>query len=244
MAVIRCDTASWLAGHVLIGDAGFGVNGSTIPSAGIDGAGYAYNDLSLQADAGKEICGRITAWPAAGLLYAYEDTSFTFTDTDGVSAAPDGVYSFTYQLYVDGVATGSAATVTLLVGGVSAGVGNAVAAGATATVTGVNTDVSVSAGVGDAVAAGATASLEQTIAATLNSADIAAIWAYVIDYDAYGNPITAADGMRILLSFAAGGLSGGPGSPQVMALDGTKVRIAGTADENGNRTVTTLDGSA
>lgn len=87
-----------------------GVLGSLIPSTGNDGAGYAYNDLSLPADANKEIRGKLTAWPSAGTLFAYEDTSFTFT------GAPDGIYTFQYQLYVDGVATGSPTTATLTVG--------------------------------------------------------------------------------------------------------------------------------
>lgn len=93
-----------------------GVLGSEIPSSGDNGPGYAYNDLSLPADANKEICGRITTWPSAGTLTAYEDTSFTFT------GAPDGIHTFQYQLYVDYVATGGPTTVTLTVGdGVVAG---------------------------------------------------------------------------------------------------------------------------
>ena len=110
---LRIDTAEWISGALLIGDVGLGVLGSVISSSGDNGAGYAYNDLSLPADAGKEICGRITTWPSAGTLFAYEDTSFDF------SGAPDGVYTFAYQLYVDGVATGDPATVTLQVGAVT-----------------------------------------------------------------------------------------------------------------------------
>lgn len=108
---IRVDTTEWISGCVLIGDTGGGVRGSDIPSTGTSGPGYAYNDLSLPADANKEICGRITTWPSAGNLFAREDTSFDFT------GAPDGVYTFQYQLYVDYVSTGSPATVTLTVGG-------------------------------------------------------------------------------------------------------------------------------
>lgn len=83
---------------------------------GAYGAGYAYNDLDLPTDNGKEICGRITSQPSAGTLYANEDTSFTF------SGASDGVYTFNYQLYVDGVSTGSPTTVTLYVGAISCSV--------------------------------------------------------------------------------------------------------------------------
>jgi hypothetical protein len=108
---IRVDTSEWISGCVLIGDTGGGVKGSDIPSTGTSGAGYAYNDLSLPADANKEICGRITTWPV-GLtsFFAREDTGFDAT-------GPDGVYTFQYQLYVDYVATGSPATVTLTIGG-------------------------------------------------------------------------------------------------------------------------------
>ena len=113
MHSLRVDTSEWISGALLIGDAGLGVLGSDIPSSGDNGAGYAYNDLSLPADADKEICGRITTWPSAGTLFAYEDTSFDF------SGAPDGVYTFEYQLYVDGVAAGDPATVTLQVGAVT-----------------------------------------------------------------------------------------------------------------------------
>lgn len=111
---LRISTTEPIAGSLLIGDTGHGVLGSQIASSGTNGPGYVYNDLSLPADANKEICGRITTWPSAGTLVAYEDTSFVF------SGAPDGTYSFQYQLYIDGVATGSPATVSLQVGAVAA----------------------------------------------------------------------------------------------------------------------------
>lgn len=107
---LRIDSTEWLGGSLLIGETGLGVLGSAIPSTGDSGCSYLYNDLTLPADNGKEICGRITTWPTAGTLTAYEDGSFTF------AGAPNATYSFAYQLYVDGVATGTPATVTLLVG--------------------------------------------------------------------------------------------------------------------------------
>ena len=106
---LRIDASEWISGDLLIGETGLGVLAENIPSTGTSGASYLYNDLSLPADNGKEICGRITAWPSDGTLYAYEDGSFSFT------GAPDGAYSFEYQLYVDGVATGATATVDLTV---------------------------------------------------------------------------------------------------------------------------------
>lgn len=69
-----------------------GVLGSEIPSSGDNGAGYAYNDLNLPADANKRYRGRIVAWPSAGEFFAYEPTDFVF------SGAPDGIYTAQYQL--------------------------------------------------------------------------------------------------------------------------------------------------
>ena len=123
---IRVDTSSWIPGAIVCGDRGLGVLAEDIPSDGDNGASYLYNDISIPADSGKEICGRVTTWPSAGTLYAYEDGSFEFSD------APDGNYSFQYQLYVDGVASGTG-TVSLQVGAstvtISATAANAVFSG-------------------------------------------------------------------------------------------------------------------
>jgi hypothetical protein len=124
--------APWISGAHLYGNAGGGVIGSLIPATGDNGAGYAYNDLSLPADNAKEVCGRITTWPSNGTLFAYEDTSFEYT------ALSDGTDSFQYQLYVDGAAVGSPTTVTLLTGSspvtITALLGTATASGLSAAV--------------------------------------------------------------------------------------------------------------
>jgi hypothetical protein len=54
---------------------------------------------------------------------------------------------------------------------------------------------------------------------------------------------TAAEILRIITAYAAGAVTGGPASPAFKSLDGTKTRIGGTADADGNRTRSTLDGS-
>ena len=108
------DSSPLIAGSVVVGIGSHGVLAENIPSNGINGPGYVYEDLDLPADNGKEIRGLIVTTPASGDFFAYEDTSFTFEN------AADGAYNFTYQLYVDGVLTGSVATVTLVVGVVSA----------------------------------------------------------------------------------------------------------------------------
>lgn len=108
---IRVDTVSLISGAIVCGNRGLGVIGSLIPASGDHGPGYTYNDLSLPADNDKEICGRITTWPTGGALTAYEDTSFEYSGTTD---------TFQYQLYVDGVAVGTPATVTLQVGAATA----------------------------------------------------------------------------------------------------------------------------
>ena len=124
---IRVDTSSWISGAIVCGDRGLGVLADDIPSDGDNGGSFLFNDISLPADSSKEICGRITTWPSAGTLYAYEDGSFEFSD------APDGICSFQYQLYVDGAASGTG-TVSLQVGAstvtISATAANATFSGA------------------------------------------------------------------------------------------------------------------
>ena len=105
---LRVDTVSLIPGMLVCGNRGLGVRGSQVPASGDAGAGFLYNDLSLPADADKEVRGLIVTPPAAGTLVVNEDSSFTFT-------APDGVYSFVYRLFVDGADLGTA-TVTLTVG--------------------------------------------------------------------------------------------------------------------------------
>lgn len=140
-----------------------GVNGALIPASGDNGAGFAYASLSLPADNAKEICGRITTWPSAGVLKAFEDTSFTFT------GAPDGTYSFIWQLVVNGVNVGAPATTNLTVGGVtiSALVGNAAAAGLLASVANTQT-ITINGLVGNAAAAGLLAAIANAQTVTIN----------------------------------------------------------------------------
>lgn len=106
---LRIDTAELISGAYVIGETGLGVLGSTVPSTGLYGASFLYNDLVLPADANKEIRGLIVTPPAAGTFYAWEDGSFSLI------GAPDGVYTFTYRLFVDGVDTGTA-TATIAIG--------------------------------------------------------------------------------------------------------------------------------
>lgn len=106
---LRVDTAELISGAYVIGDVGLGVLGSAVPSTGQHGPSYLYNDLALPDDAGKEIRGLIVTAPSAGTFFAFEDGSFTLT------GAPDGTYTFTYRLFVDGVDLGTA-TATIAIG--------------------------------------------------------------------------------------------------------------------------------
>ena len=98
------------------GGGGLGVLGSEVPSSGLHGASYLFNDLSLPADAGKEVRGLVETPPSAGTWFAWEDGSFSLV------GAPDGEYTFTYRLYVDGVDAGTA-TGTITIGAVVISIG-------------------------------------------------------------------------------------------------------------------------
>lgn len=172
---IASGSSGWRTGKTLVGPSGFGVLGSSVPSAGISGPGYAYTSLSLPADANKEICGRITSWPSVGTLYAYDDTSFVYTPPGSGYAYT----SFNWQLYVDSVAVGSPVTVTLSVGGMAATVGAAVAAGATAQIVATPTDQIVDAGIGNAIAAGSAAAVTNLPLPILTVTDYINIAEYV-----------------------------------------------------------------
>jgi hypothetical protein len=98
------------------GGFGLGVLGADVPSTGEHGASILFNDLSLPADAGVEVRGALVGASPAGLtsFFLFEDGSF-------LAAGPDGVYSFTYRLYADGVDLGTA-VVTFTIGATSSGV--------------------------------------------------------------------------------------------------------------------------
>ena len=105
---IRVDSSSLIAGAVVVGVPGLGVLAESVPSTGEHGAGYLYASLEFPADTGKEVRGLITTWPTLGTLTAFEDSSFEY---DGPTD------SFAFQVYVDGVATGTPQPVTVTVDG-------------------------------------------------------------------------------------------------------------------------------
>lgn len=106
---VRADVCSLIHGRLVAGNRGLGCLASTVPATGTNGPGYLYNDLVLPGDAAKQARGLVLSLPSAGKFFAYENSAFT------LKGAPDGVYSFTYQLFVDGVDAGIA-TSTIVIG--------------------------------------------------------------------------------------------------------------------------------
>ncbi len=197
----------------ILGTPKTGIKAELIPSTGSGGrAAYTYGDLNLPTDNGKEISGFVSVRPSAGNFYVYPDTSFTFTD------APDGTYTFLYQLRVNHVPIGAPTVVTLVVGNgaIIAMVGNAVASGSTAgvfqgrtiaaivaeaiaagTLASVRTNVTISATVGNAVANGGAADIVENpitiISGTVGAASAAGLDAYVFNGVAVGVTLSQAD---------------------------------------------------
>lgn len=107
----RVDSNQLIAGRCVVTQyPGHGIQAQNIPSTGGNGAGYLYNDIAAQGAASTdEMRGQILTLPAAGTFTPYEDSSFSFT------GAPDGVYTFTYRGFRNGVGYGDY-TVTMTIG--------------------------------------------------------------------------------------------------------------------------------
>lgn len=105
--MLRNLNQSPVEGKRILGTPRSGVPGSAIPSTGQHGPSFLYPSLSLPADAGREIRGWIVSRPAAGILTTFENGSYEY-DLQGAS----GTQAFTFQLYVNGLATGAPAQVS------------------------------------------------------------------------------------------------------------------------------------
>jgi hypothetical protein len=104
--------AGLISGAQTFGSGGLGVLGSVIratTATGPHGPGYLYNDWDSSADDSKEFRGLVETPPSAGSFLAYEDGSFELI------GAPNGTYSFTYRLFIDGVDQGTA-TSSIVIG--------------------------------------------------------------------------------------------------------------------------------
>jgi hypothetical protein len=101
---LRIDTTELYSSSLVLGNTGLGVLATAIPSSGVyNGPGFVYSNLSLPSDNTKEIYGHVTSTTLpGGDFYGNEDTSFV------VSGSPAaGVYSISYDMFVDGVLRGS-----------------------------------------------------------------------------------------------------------------------------------------
>lgn len=106
-----CDSTELVSGAWLTSAyVGHGVLAEDIPSTGVHGASVLYDQVALPGDAGKEIRGLILTQPSGLTSWAHgEDGTIT-------AEGPDGVYTYTMQVYVDGEELGSPVTVTLSFG--------------------------------------------------------------------------------------------------------------------------------
>lgn len=114
MAFTRIDSTSWLPGYTLIGDPGFGLPGSAVPSTGDDGPPPHYSLLNLPAEDNVEICIRLGTIPVGLTIWMDEDGVAT-------ASAADGTYVVPYTLYRDGVADGTPYDFALIFGAGSPG---------------------------------------------------------------------------------------------------------------------------
>lgn len=114
---MRVDSNQLIAGRCVVTQyPGHGIQAQNVPATGSNGAGYLYNDIAEYSFAATdELRGQILTLPAAGTFTPYEDSSFSFT------GAPDGVYSFTYRGFRNGVSYGDY-TVTMTIGNQAAAV--------------------------------------------------------------------------------------------------------------------------
>lgn len=149
---MRVDSNQLIAGRCVVTEyPGHGIQAQNVPAAGESGAGYLYNDIAEYSfTATDELRGQILTPPDAGTFTPYEDSSFSFT------GAPDGVYTFTYRGFRNGVSYGDY-TVTMTIGSQAATVdftmpqmtvavsGNVVAVGNSASVSFVMPQMAVAA---------------------------------------------------------------------------------------------------
>lgn len=166
---MRVDSNQLIAGRCVVTEyPGHGIQAQNVPATGSNGAGYLYNDIAEYSFAATdELRGQILTLPAAGTFTPYEDSSFSFT------GAPDGVYTFAYRGFRNGVVYGDY-TVTMTIGSQAATVdftmpqmtvaasGNVVAVGNSASVSFTMPQMTVAASAGQSVPV-----FSATIAATM-----------------------------------------------------------------------------
>ena len=106
--------APYYAGKAVYGVSGIGITGATIraeTATGDHGPGFLYDDWDDSSDDAALFRLEAVTWPTAGTLKVDENGAFYFTD------APDGVYSFVYKGWRNGVDRGNS-TETLQIGSI------------------------------------------------------------------------------------------------------------------------------
>lgn len=109
---IRVDSAPLIASSLVVSRyAGHGVRGDQIPTTGEHGGSFLQDSANLPADDAVEFRFEIQTGPTGG-------ASFTALNEDGsfaLSVPGDGTYTWTFQVWADGVSQG-VATATVTVG--------------------------------------------------------------------------------------------------------------------------------
>jgi hypothetical protein len=180
-------------GQRICGTSHSGIKGALIPALS------AIRNLSSPTDDTKDYKLRLTAWPASGNLFMFEDGTSVFTP------ANDGTYTATGQIVENGIDVGAPVTITYQSGvagtTVACSAGAASATGASASI---QRNVTVSASVGTAAATGAQASIQggTTINASVGTASATGAQANV----------TNAGGATIACAVGNASASGAPAS--------------------------------
>jgi hypothetical protein len=162
---MRVDSNQLIAGACVVSHyAGHGVQAQNIPATGDSGPPFLYADIAEHAfQPADEIRALIKTLPTNGVINLSEDSTFTYTGSDGVD-------SFVYELFGKGVSYGDY-TVTLITGAweaaVTGGIPSVTAAVGAAIVTGSNAS-NISAGIPVASAAVVASSSVPVFSATVS----------------------------------------------------------------------------
>lgn len=226
-ATTRVDSASLLSGFTVVGTAGHGVLGSTVPTTGDDGASLIDPYLTRPYDNDVEVRIVVTAVSSGVTIQLNEDGS-------GVVTVPsDGTHWVDFQIYKAGVLSATDRAY-FLVGGqtlVATRFNNANWFGAHAI-----------------AVAGGTQSLNATLFTNTNffgshSVSLVApsnsgVWNVPLE-----GGYTAGDLLRIIAAAVAGKVSISGNVVTFTGLDGTTFRVVGTVDGSGNRTSVSHNGT-
>lgn len=166
-----------------------------------------------------------------------KDLSAALTGSGTISAAS---LALIVQLAAAITGSGTISSATLqAISGLSAALSGSgsISAAALSLIVSMEADLSGSGGVSGNLKG--TLSMEADIVVTgtgLTTANVGqAVWDYLL-----ATGYSASEAMDVLTAVAAGKVSGGPGSPVFRSIDDTRDVVSGTADTDGNRSVSTI----